>query len=54
MAIGMSEQQKTESTPGTLPMEASAGPHTIEPGVSTQRMMFDVLLGLAPATCAAL
>lgn len=47
------QQQDNEPPSDALPLEASAGPHAIEPGIGTQKMMLDVLLGLAPATCAA-
>lgn len=35
-------------------LEATSGPHLIEAGVSTRRIMFDVLIGLLPVTVVAL
>ncbi len=46
--------KKTEPEVIVHPLEARAGPHAMQPGTSTQRVMIDVLIGLLPALCAAL
>ncbi len=46
--------KKTEPEVIVNPLEARAGPHAMQPGISTQRVMIDVLIGLLPALCAAL
>lgn len=45
-------QQPDLEHPGRL--EATSGPHLIESGVSTRRIMLDVLIGLVPVALAAL
>jgi len=52
----MADETPDKNTPEVIvnPLEARAGPHAMQPGTSTQRMMLDVLIGLLPALCAAL
>lgn len=52
----MADETPDKNTPDVIvkPLEARAGPHAMEPGTSTRRVMLDVLIGLVPALCGAL
>jgi electron transport complex protein RnfD len=54
MAKETPEEEKDAEEVAVNPLEARAGPHALQPGASTQRMMLDVLIGLLPALCGAL